>query len=157
MRSFPLVTLVLLRVSLGWLFFYAGITKVLNSDWTAAGYLASAQTFPEFFAWLAQPDILPIINAVNKWGLTLLGISLILGLFVRASSVLGAVLMLLYYFPGLTFPFVEHGFLVDEHVVYIFALLLLAANNAGRVVGLDRWCARLPLCKKFPRLRAIIG
>ncbi|MFA4845590.1 MAG: DoxX family protein [Patescibacteria group bacterium] len=157
MKTFHLVTLVLLRVSLGWLFFYAGITKILNPAWSAVGYLESAQTFTGFYAWLTTPDILPVVNILNEWGLTLLGVSLILGLFVRVTSVFGAVLMLLYYFPGLTFPLVEHGFLVDDHIVYTFALLFFAATSAGRIIGLDRWCAKLPLCKKFPRLRALIG
>ena len=89
-------TLVLLRLSMGWLMFYAGITKVLNPEWSAAGYLKGAKTFTGFYNALLSPNILPIINFVNAWGLTLLGVSLILGIFVRSSSVLGAVLMLLY-------------------------------------------------------------
>src|SRR3989344_6770598 len=91
--------IVLLRVALGWLFFYAGITKVLNPEWSAAGYLGAAKTFNGFYSFLLQPDILPIINMVNKWGLVLLGASLMLGLFVRFSSVLGILLMALYYVP----------------------------------------------------------
>ena len=31
--------LFLLRVTAGWMFFYAGITKVLDPKWSAEGYL----------------------------------------------------------------------------------------------------------------------
>ena len=37
--------LFLLRVSAGWMFFYAGITKVLNPQWSAEGYLKGAKSF----------------------------------------------------------------------------------------------------------------
>ncbi len=130
--------LFLLRISLGALMFYAGITKVLNPTWSAAGYLAGAKTFSAFFQRLAQPDLLPFINLVNEWGLTLLGVSLILGIFVRLSSVLGAVLMLLYYFPILQFPYPNpHSYIVDEHIIYILVLLYFAVVKAGRIWGLD--------------------
>ena len=131
--------LFLLRVALGWLMFYAGITKVLNPDWSAGGFLAGAETFPELFAWFAQPDVLPVINVINEWGLLLLGVSLLFGIFVRLSSVLGAVLMLLYYLPGLSFPLAGgHSYIVDEHIIYALALLFFAAVRAGRVWGLDK-------------------
>ena len=81
--------LFLLRVSAGWMFFYAGITKVLNPQWSAEGYLKGAKAFTWFFQMLLDPSVLPIVNFINKWGLTLLGISLILGLFVRFQFPLG--------------------------------------------------------------------
>lgn len=150
-------TLGLLRVAMGWLYFYAGITKVLNPDWTAEGYIRGAKNFTWFFQLLLNPEILPVVNFVNEWGLTLLGLSLILGLGVRLSSVLGAVLMLMYYF-ALPFPYPNaHSFLVDEHIIYTFALLFLASVGAGRVFGLYNWCASLPICAKYPKLRDLIG
>ena len=147
----------LLRIALGGLFFYAGITKVLDPAWSAEGYLRGAKSFAGFFGALANPSILPFVNFINEWGLTLLGVSLILGIGVRFSSVLGAALMLLY---RLALPFLmpnAHSYIVDEHVVYIFALLCLAAFRAGRVWGLEEWCANLPLCRKFPNLRSWWG
>lgn len=158
MTKFEKISLLLLRVSTGWLMFYAGITKVLNPDWSAAGYLQGAKTFAGFYQWLLQPNILPVINFINEWGLTLLGVSLILGIFVRLSSVLGAALMMLYYFPVLTFPYIsQHSFIIDEHIIYALVLLLFAAIGAGRYYGLDSWCASLPICSKFPGLRKLIG
>lgn len=149
--------LVLLRIATGWLMFYAGITKVFNPEWSAAGYLRGAKTFTGLYQWLASPANIGWVNAINEWGLTLLGISLILGIGVRLSGVLGALLMLLYYFPVLEFPRVGHGYLVDEHIVYALVLWYLAAVRAGRVFGLEEWCAGLPICRRFPKLRAFFG
>lgn len=148
--------LFLLRIALGVIMFYAGITKVLDPSWTAAGYIKGAKTFSGFYQLLLNPNVLPIVNFFNQWGLTLLGISLILGLFVRFSSVFGAVLMLLYYFPALNFPYVgSHSFLVDDHIIYILVLILFAIARAGRVWGLDAY-----LFKKlsvFSRLQNWLG
>ena len=151
------VWLFLLRVSTGWLMFYAGITKILDPAWNAAGYLTNAATFPNFYKALASPGVLPVVNFVNEWGLTLLGVSLILGVGVRLSSILGAILMILYYFPAVEFPFVPHGFIVEEHIVYAAALAFFATVRAGRFYGLERWCSNLPICSKFPKLRNWFG
>lgn len=151
------LSLVALRLAMGWLFFYAGITKVLDPSWSAEGYIGGAKNFTWFFQWLLSPEILPFVNFMNEWGLTLLGISLILGVGVRLSSVLGAVLMMMYYV-ALPFPYPNpHALLVDEHIIYAAALLFLASTRAGRVWGLENWCSNLPICAKFPKLREWIG
>jgi len=158
MNQFQKISLFLLRISLGWLFFYAGVTKVIDPAWSAAGYLNGAQTFTGFYQWLASPQILPLINFFNEWGLTLIGVALILGVIVRLSAVAGAILMIMYYFPVLNFPLVgEYSYLIDEHIVYAWALLLVASLRAGRVWGLEKWCSNLPICSKFPKLRYWLG
>lgn len=149
--------LFVLRLVTGWLMFYAGITKILDPNWSAAGYLKNAQTFGDFYNWLAQPGILDVVNFVNEWGLAFLGVSLILGIAVRLSSSLGAILMILYYFPAVKFPFVEHGFLVEEHIIYAAVLAFFAVVRAGRYYGLEKWCASLPICAKLPKLRDWLG
>lgn len=143
MTKFGKTSLFLLRISLGWLFFYAGITKIVNPEWSSKGYLAGAKTFAWFYHALTGPGILPFIDFMNEWGLTLIGLSLILGVFVRISAWAGALLMLLYYLPVLEFPLIgTHSYIVDEHVVYMFALLVLGAFRAGRVWGLGSLIAR---------------
>ena len=138
-----------MRIATGWMMFYAGITKIIDPNWSAAGYLQGAKMFPAFYQWLLQPSIIPTVNFVNEWGLTLLGVSLILGIGVRLSSILGAVLMLLYYLPILDFPYPNpHSYIVDEHVIYIFVLLFFASIRAGRIWGLEN---------TFPRLARLIG
>ena len=151
------IALFLLRIALGWLFFYAGYTKIANPEWSAAGYLRGAKAFQGMFQWFADPSILPVVNFLNEWGLTLIGISLLAGIAVRFSAYFGIVLMLLYYL-ALGFPYPNaHSLIVDEHIVYIAALLVLASQRAGMVWGLDRWCASLPICSRYPKLRAMFG
>lgn len=149
--------LTLLRLAMGWLFFYAGITKVLDPEWTAAGYGRSAKTFSGLYQWLVSPANIGWIDFVNQWGLTLIGISLILGIGVRLSSTLGAVLMLFYYFPVLEFPYVsEHSYIVDDHIIYAGVLAFLAAVRAGRYYGMEEWFAKTFL-RRQPKFQRIWG
>ncbi len=145
------------RIALGWLFFYAGITKVLNPAWSAKGYLMGSKTFSGFYAWLASDAVIPVVDFLNEWGLTLIGLSLIVGAFVRLSSLLGALMMFLYWLPVLDFPKVEHGYLVDDHVVYALVLLYFAAAKAGRSCGIEARLAKLLALEKRPKLAAWLG
>lgn len=132
------MSLLFLRLALGWMYLYAGVSKITDSAWSAEGYLKGAKTFSSLYLWLASPGVLPVVNLLNEWGLALLGASLILGLFVRQSALLGILLMTLYYLPILRFPYVgSHFFLVDEHIVFIGALCVLIAGRAGRIWGMD--------------------
>ena len=145
----------LMRVSLGWLFFYAGITKVLNPAWSAEAFLKGAKTFSDFY--MSLTNYMPTINFVNKWSLTLLGISLILGIFVRLSSVLGAALMVLYYLPALNFPIASQNYyLVDYHIIFILVLLYFASVKAGRINGMEKDITD-GIYKKYPKLKDYLG
>lgn len=138
-----------LRIAMGSLFFYAGISKVVDPEWTAAGFLNSIDFMSGFFSWFALPSNIDWVNFANQWGLTAIGVSLILGLFVRYSGFFGILLMTLYYIPELSaFPYVgEHSYIVDEHVIYILVLATLMATCAGNYFGIDKY---LPTCKKQP-------
>ncbi|MDP3779127.1 MAG: DoxX family protein [bacterium] len=150
--------LFLLRISMGWMMFYAGIAKVINPNWSAAGYLMNAKSFIGVYQWFASPGILPFTNFMNEWGLMFLGVSLILGIGVRLSSVLGAALMMLYYFAILQFPHPNaNAYIVDEHVIYACVLLFFVSMKAGRIWGLEKWCSGLSICSQFPWLRSLIG
>ncbi|KKT78865.1 MAG: DoxX [Candidatus Giovannonibacteria bacterium GW2011_GWC2_44_8] len=123
---------------MGWIFLYAGISKFKNPNWSAAGYLNSAKTFPELYHWLASPEILPVTNLLNEYGQILIGISLIVGVLVRYSSLSGVLMMALYYFAVLQFPKIgANSYIVDDHVVYALVLLLLFAMRAGKIYGLE--------------------
>ncbi len=113
------VVFAVLRITLGVEFMLAGWSK-LTTDWTAAGYLASASgPFAEWFQSMAGNGF---IDALNAWGLLLIGIALILGFIVRPAAVAGFILMILYYLAGFT-ENTAHG-LIDFHIIYsvIFAL-----------------------------------
>lgn len=151
------VLLATMRIAMGWLMLYAGVTKVMNPEWTAAGYAKSAKTLGSLYTWFAASGNIDWINFVNKWGLTLLGVSLILGIGVRLSSSLGVILMFSYYLPVLDFPYVgDHSFLVDEHIIYMLVLVFFALTRAGRYYGLEDWFSRTFLAK-LPRFRKVWG
>lgn len=140
MSQYQKISLFILRLSLGWLYFYAGITKVLNPEWTSAGYLKNAKTFAFGYQWMLDPSILQVVDFLNEWGLTLLGISLFAGFLIRISAYAGVALMGLYYLAAIDFLYPNsHAFLVDEHIIYILALLVLAAFQTGEIWGLDGW------------------
>ena len=148
----------ILRIVMGWMYLYAGITHILDPKFSAAKYINGATSFVDLYQWFLSPQVLPIIDFMVKWGLTLLGVSLILGLFVRLSAYLGMLLMLLFYLPILNFPMVGKGsYLIDKHIIYMVGLFALASFRAGHVWGLDKWCSSLPICSRYPKLRAWLG
>lgn len=133
-------TILTLRIAIGWLFLYAGLAKLLNPQWTAAGYLKGAKTLPGLYAWLAASQNIGWVNFLNEWGLTLIGLALILGVLTRYASWAGIAMMALYYLPVLHFPYVgDTSYLVDEHIIYILVLLVLSFAHAGNYWGLDKF------------------
>ena len=135
MSNFKKVSLLLLRVGIGVLFFLAGYANLTDPNWSAAGYIAGAKTFANFYAWLLQPNVLPVVNFLNEWGLALVGAALILGAFVRFASFFGAVMMILYYLP--IYP-PARG-LIDEHIIYASVFLVFMSFGAGELLSLSAW------------------
>lgn len=133
------LSLVLLRVGLGVLFFYAGWTKVTASEpWTAAGYLkGAAGPLAETFKGLAANST---IDMLVMMGLTLGGLALILGIFTRLAAIGLAALMALIYLSH--FPPAAPNWYVDDHIIYIAGLAVVAAFGAGRVWGLGKWAGK---------------
>ncbi|MFA7308634.1 MAG: DoxX family protein [Patescibacteria group bacterium] len=132
-----------LRIALGILFLYSGISKIINPDFTAAGFIGAAQSLKPLYAWFATPVALPSINILNSWGQAAIGLSLVSGLFVRYSSIAGILMMVMYYFPGLHFPYVgKSGLLIDDHIIYILVFLIFISCNSGRFWGLDHFITK---------------
>lgn len=149
--------LLLLRVLLGWHFFFAGITKVLEGNWTAAGYLGGvgeANPFYGFFQAMAGSDWMWLIDLLNMWGLTLVGVALLLGAFVRFSAFWGAVMMWFYWASSLP---LANSIFIDDHIIYIVLLFALGAFGAGRYYGLDRYIEDMAVVKNNEWLKIFLG
>lgn len=130
------IAFVVVRILLGAQLFFAGFEKL--GEWSAAGYLKGANgPFAEFFQSLAGN---PLIDALNVWGLMLIGLALILGLMVRPASFFGAMLMGLYYFAHFETN-TAHGY-IDSHIMYIALFILFMAGGAGHAFGLNGIVAR---------------
>jgi thiosulfate dehydrogenase [quinone] large subunit len=144
LQSFALV---ILRITIGWHFLYEGGVKILNPNWTAKSYLLDSGGFMKgFFELIAgNQTLLSISDTANAWGLTLIGLSLLLGIFTRYSSISGIVLLLLYYlshpaFPGIEYLFPSDGsyFIINKTLVELFALLVVFAFPTSHIFGLQR-------------------
>ncbi len=145
--TFQTAMLVLLRLFIGWHFMYEGLAKISNPYWTSAGYLAESKWwFSGIFTDIAaNPTVLTIVDYVNAWGLLLIGVGLMLGIFTRAATIAGIVLLLLYYiaappFVGYTYAMPTEGsyLVVNKVLIELVALAVLLAFPTGKVFGLDR-------------------
>ena len=147
MQRFQTAALVALRMLIGWHFLYEGLAKITNPYWSSAAYLAEAQgPLGELFNDLAaSPGMVTAIDALNAWGLTLIGVGLLLGLLARPAAIAGVVALALYYvaappFPGLEYAMPAEGsyLIVNKVLIELAALLVVLAFPTSRRWGLDR-------------------
>ncbi len=143
--------LVALRITIGWHFLYEGGVKVLNPNWTAKAYLLDSGGFLKgFFDQMAgNQSLLSLLNSVNAWGLTLIGFSLLVGIYTHYSSLAGMAMLLLYYlshpaFPGIEYLFPTDGsyFIINKTLIELFALLVILTFPTSRIFGLQRLMIR---------------
>jgi thiosulfate dehydrogenase [quinone] large subunit len=142
-----MTAVVVLRVLIGWLFLYEGLSKLTTPGWSASGYLLQSRgPFAPLFRWMAaNPDALSTVNQLNMWGLTLVGLGLVLGCFTRVASAAGLLMILLFYlcnppFVGYFYSIPTEGsyLVVNKNLVEAAALAVVFVTDSGRAVGLDR-------------------
>ncbi|MEF8872596.1 MAG: DoxX family protein [Haloarculaceae archaeon] len=149
--------LLALRLIMGWTFFYAGIIKVVNPEWSVRSFLLFAipegnpfggiwVTMANEWAWLLTP--------LNQVGLTLIGLGLFTGTLFRLSAFFGAMMMLFYWAAHMPF---ENSLIFSEHMVYVFLLFGLGAFGAGRIFGIDAKLEQLDIVKQNPKLKILLG
>jgi thiosulfate dehydrogenase [quinone] large subunit len=148
----PMIAMTVLRVAIGWHFLYEGIAKMTAPSWSAAGYLKQARgPFAELFKWLAgQPNLLANADLITMWGLTAVGVLLILGLFTRLASLGGIGFIVLFYlcnppFVGYFYSIPTEGsyLIVNKNLVELSALVVILVTGSGRFAGLDVFVNRL--------------
>ncbi|MCX6335150.1 MAG: DoxX family protein [Bacteroidia bacterium] len=139
--------LALLRIVVGWHFLYEGLTKIFNPAWSARSYLEGSRwIFGDLFRWMASGDTgLQIVNFANEWGLTLIGLALILGICTRLASWAGVAMLALYYlayppFGGFSYGAATEGsyLFVNKNLIELVCLLVLAFTRSGRFFGLEQ-------------------
>ncbi|MFQ6615329.1 MAG: DoxX family membrane protein [Fidelibacterota bacterium] len=145
--GYQLVGLVLLRVLIGWHFFYEGVAKILNPYWSSAAYLFDSKWI---FSGLAKsivssPALLTWVDKLNMWGLALIGFALIVGLLGRWASMAGMGLILVYYLfapplVGLDYSKPAEGsyLIVNKNLIEACALFVLTLFPTTHVIGLDK-------------------
>lgn len=140
--------LVALRVAIGWHFLYEGIVKLLNPNWSSVGYLMDSQGwFAGMFQSIAgNPGMLQVADFLNVWGLILVGLGLMLGIFARIASYGGVALLALYYLShppmiNVTYAIPSEGsyLFVNKVMIEMIALIVLSLFPTSKIIGLDRF------------------
>jgi thiosulfate dehydrogenase [quinone] large subunit len=154
--------LAVLRLATGFIFIWAffdkafglGFSTVTKLAWInggapSQGFLKSpAVTGPlkGFFAAIASPttDILFMLAMLA------VGAAVILGIGLRISAVAGTIVLVFMYLAE--WPFTANAGstnpLVDYHIIYALALIVVATLSAGDTWGLGRAWKRLPFVQK---------
>ena len=126
-------------------FLYEGLAKVFTPNWSAYGYLIDSKGIRSLFVGLAEnPEILSVINFVNIWGLTLIGLSLVLGLFTKIGYVGAICFLLLYYLSHPPLLFAEYilpaegSYLwVDKNLILMVTITVLMLFPTSKIIGFD--------------------
>jgi len=144
--------LTVLRIAIGWHLLYEGLAKLVDPQWTAAGYLTESTGFLSgLFRSLGEnPTLLHAVDILNIVGLMAIGLALVLGLGTRVAAATGALLLALYYFAMPPWPATHigpgsegHYLLVNKNLVEILALGALVAIPREWTYGLGQLVGRL--------------
>ncbi|MDY6770404.1 MAG: DoxX family protein [Candidatus Nanohaloarchaea archaeon] len=180
-KQAPTYVLLGTRLLIGWIFFYSGISKLVENG-LAYGY---ASTWLKEATPIASPTIetgLPgllqaPIAAVVKLGAVVIepvfqsltslsfigslvvifeigiGIGLLFGVATRLFSLFGAGMMMMFYYGNAEW---SHG-LVNGNLVYMFLFVFAAVAGAGRIAGVDAWLEQQNIVQEHPPLRYLLG
>src|SRR5262245_10280649 len=155
-----MIAIIFLRIVIGWHFLYEGLAKLTSPSWSAMGYMrASRGPFAALFKSIANsPQMLDNANLITMYGLTIIGVLLILGLFTRLAAIGGIAFILLFYlcnppFVGYFYTIPTEGtyLIVNKNLVELCALAVILLTRTGLFAGLDRIVHGL-LFRRAPRL-----
>ncbi len=132
----------ILRISLGFIFFWAFIDKLFGLGFSTArdkavifgnsptlGFLSNGAYGPFSFIYKSLAGNL-IIDIVFMAFLLIIGVTLILGIGVRYGSFLGILLMFLIWTARLP-P--TNNPIIDEHIIYILIFIYLMIEKNHRL------------------------
>jgi thiosulfate dehydrogenase [quinone] large subunit len=155
LSSFQRISLVVLRMMIGWHFLYEGFYKLMLpgwsragqplAAWSAAGYLkaATGPLAPMLHAMAQSPRMMGAVDIIVPIGLLLVGLSLIAGLFTQAGCAGAAALLLIFYLSnipttGLPQTGAEGAYLlVNKNLIELAAVLVIASFHTGEIAGFD--------------------
>ncbi len=153
--------LALLRITMGFIFFWAFIDKVFglgfatssDKSWLrgvspTAGFLkfGTEGIFSSVFQSLAGNSF---IDWLFMLGLLSVGLALLLGIGIKIAGYSGSLMMALIYLS--LFPLENNPF-VDEHIIYIIVLLYFTTTPLGKTFGFGNWWVNTKFVKRMPFL-----
>jgi thiosulfate dehydrogenase [quinone] large subunit len=83
-------------------------------------------------------------------GLLAIGVTLLLGVGMRIGTAAGALMYAVMYLAVLP---LENNPVVDDHLIGVIVMVVLALGAAGTTWGLGHWWNRTGLVRKYPVLR----
>ncbi|MET0692896.1 MAG: hypothetical protein ABWY56_03145 [Propionibacteriaceae bacterium] len=161
------------RIAVGFIFLWAFLDKTfglgysttaakawVNGGSPTSGFLGHVEVGPfrSFFTSLAGSSI---VDALFMLGMLAVGVALILGIGLRIAAIAATVIMLAMWaaewpLATLTFQGEASGStnpIVDYHLVYALAAIVVAALAAGRTWGLGTWWESTSLVQRLPWLK----
>jgi thiosulfate dehydrogenase [quinone] large subunit len=151
--------LILLRTLIGWHFFYEGYYKLMTPGWSAegqplgpwssTGYLnAASGPLGSLFRRMLGAGWGPWMDRGIKYGLLLVGLSLMLGLFTRVGCWGALLLLSLFYLLSIPVAGVPQSgnegtyLLVNKNLIELVAVIVLLSFGTGHLAGLDMLWSR---------------
>ena len=150
------------RIMLGWVFFWPfmdktfglGFSTVANKAWIlgnspTSGFLKASTNGP-FDGFYHAMIGMPVVDWLFMVGLLGIGVSLILGIYMRFASYCGILLLGLIFFANLP---LKTNPLIDQHIIYIVILYgFTLMPSIGEVWGLGKWWKSQSFVKQYPFL-----
>lgn len=150
--------LALVRVAVGVIFLFFAEYKIVGSEFVHGGFQKYIGTYVDQHqvVGLLRPVLTryvlphPFLWArIVAWGEVLIGISLVLGLWVRLSSFFGILYMLAltsstWFAPGHNVPYWRYFGNNLDHIPLLMLFLIFFVFRAGNAWGLDGGGVKLP-------------
>ena len=146
------------RIAVGFIFLWAFLDKALglgfstpterawiNGGLPSQGFLNSdavSGPLKPFFSSIASP----LTDVLFMLGMLAIGVAVMAGIGLRVSAVVGSVIMIFMYLAEWPFSAgtASTNPLVDYHIIFALALIVVAATSAGDTWGFGRPWKSLP-------------
>ena len=156
-------TLAVLRLATGFIFLWAFLDKTFGLGFStpgerawihggtpAQGFLNSPAItgpFKDVFVGIASP----LVDFLFMLGMLAVGVAIMLGIGVRISAAVGSLIMVFMYLAEWVFTPLTSSTnpLVDYHIVYALALIVVAVFAGGDTWGLGRMWKNLSVVQKY--------
>ena len=123
----------------------------INGGSPTEGFLAFGvpenNPFKGFFNGMAD---MVVVEWLFMFGLLGIGVSLLLGVAMRIGTAAGALMYAFMYAASLP---LENNPVVDDHLVGVIVMVVLALGAAGTTWGLGHWWNRMSVVENHPVLR----
>ncbi|MEV8438735.1 hypothetical protein AB0425_15275 [Actinosynnema sp. NPDC051121] len=165
--------LAVLRITTGFVFLWAFLDKTFGLGYAtkdAGAWINGGSPTKGFLGHVAVGPFESTFHAMaGAWwadwlfmlGLAGIGLAVVAGVGLRLAAAAGTLMMLLMWaaewplaqFTSTGEPSTSTNPIIDYHIVYAIALIVVAVAGAGATWGLGRWWATLPIVRDHAWLR----